>query len=82
MTHRLLLRSMFAKKEEIELAVTGMTCGHCVEHVTHALQGVRGVKQADVSLEEGRARVTAKEGTSREALVAAVAEAGYEASLD
>lgn len=68
------------KREQIELTVTGMTCGNCVAHVTKALEGVAGVKHADVDLEAGRARVTIKPGTGRDALVAAVVDAGYEAT--
>ena len=61
----------------IKLKVTGMTCNHCVMHVTKALKGVSGVKKADVSLERGEATV---EGSPKVGeLIAAVQEAGYEA---
>lgn len=69
------------KREELELKVEGMTCGNCVAHVTKALEGVKGVKRAQVDLEQGQARVEAKEGTAAQDLVRAVREAGYEASV-
>lgn len=63
------------------LNVTGMMCQHCVMHVTKALEGVAGVSAVDVSLEAGTATVEAGEGVTDEALVAAVADAGYEAAV-
>ena len=64
-----------------KLNVTGMMCQHCVAHVTKALEGVEGVSSVDVSLEAGTATVEAVEGVSDDALVAAVADAGYEATV-
>jgi len=70
---------LFGKTETVELTVTGMTCGNCVQHVTTALKGVAGVKKVDVDL-EGAARVEAKAGTQRGDLIAAVRQAGYDAA--
>lgn len=66
-----------------ELAVTGMNCAGCARHVTEALQSVPGVAAAQVSLAEGRARVRWKEGAAGPGatLVAAVHDAGYEATV-
>ena len=64
-----------------KLNVAGMMCQHCVAHVTKALEGVDGVSDVAVSLEEGTATCEAAEGVTDEALVAAVAEAGYEATV-
>ncbi|HJB48852.1 MAG TPA: heavy metal translocating P-type ATPase [Candidatus Olsenella excrementigallinarum] len=63
------------------LNVTGMMCQHCVMHVTKALEGVEGVRSVDVSLEAGTATVEAADSVSDDALVAAVSDAGYEASV-
>lgn len=68
---------LFGAKESMELTVSGMTCGNCVQHVSKALSGVAGVKKVDVDL-EGSATVHGK-GLDRAALVAAVQAAGYEA---
>ncbi|MDR0300309.1 MAG: cation transporter [Streptococcaceae bacterium] len=57
--------------------IEGMTCDHCVHHVTQALETVEGVSSAKVSLKKEEAVVKAEEGVSVETLKAAVAEAGY-----
>ena len=60
-----------------ELAVDGMTCASCVGRVERALKKVPGVQAASVNLATERATV---QGVAEaEALVAAVARAGYEA---
>ncbi len=61
------------------LNVKGMSCQHCVKHVTQALEGVPGVQRAQVSLEAARAVVDHDGQTNVSGLSAAVAEAGYEA---
>jgi copper chaperone len=67
--------------ETTELKIEGMTCGGCVKSVTRVLTGVAGVASADVSLEEGRARVTFDPGrTGVEALKQVVERAGYHAA--
>lgn len=59
-----------------------MHCAHCQSAVEKALNGVKGVKKAVVSLEEKTATVTVKEGkVDRETLVAAVKDAGFEVLL-
>jgi len=67
--------------EQIELTVRGMTCGHCEMRVQKALKAVPGVVDAEADRENERAVVTLEPNhqVSIEALVAAVAEAGYEA---
>ncbi len=64
-----------------ELKVEGMMCMHCVKHVADALQAVEGVKKADVDLKKKRAVVTLSAPVSDEALLSAVREAGYEATV-
>ena len=64
-----------------ELHVEGMMCMHCVKHVTDALQTVEGVEKADVDLKKKRAVVTLAAPVADETLIAAVKEAGYEASI-
>ena len=67
--------------KEKKLNVEGMMCEHCVAHVTKALEGVKGVKNVRVSLDEGTAVVDAGLLVSDKALVTAVEEAGYKASI-
>lgn len=66
---------------EKTIDVKGMMCQHCVGHVTDALAAIEGVTNVRVSLDEAKAVVDAAEGVSDDALVAAVVEAGYEASI-
>jgi copper chaperone CopZ len=57
--------------------VTGMTCGHCVSSVTEEVSEVSGVTDVRVELATGLLTVTADGEVDREAVVKAVAEAGY-----
>ena len=61
-----------------ELAITGMTCGHCSAAVKKALEKVSGVTSADVDLAAGRAKVSGTAPVA--ALVAAVQDEGYQAA--
>ena len=66
--------------DETVIKVGGMTCDHCKMAVTRALQGLPGVKEVEVSLERGEARVKHEPGTPTEAAMKeAVRRAGYEA---
>jgi copper ion binding protein len=58
--------------------VTGMTCGHCVNAVTAALDTIPGVIDVHVDLETGAVEVEADRPLDREAVGAAVADAGYQ----
>ncbi len=59
------------------LNVEGLTCKHCVMHVTNALKGVAGVTKVQVDLASKKAVV---EGSNLDdqAMKNAVADAGYE----
>ena len=66
--------------ETTELKVEGMTCGHCVQAVTGALQKVDGVERAQVDLNAGRARVEYDEArTDVQEMIRAVSGEGYSA---
>ena len=71
------------RKERMEkkLNVEGMSCQHCVAHVTQALEAVEGVSRVEVSLEDASAIVEFDGAVPDEALIAAVKNAGYEASI-
>lgn len=66
---------------EKKLNVEGMTCQHCVAHVTQALEAVEGVSKATVSLDEKSAVVELSSDVADSALVDAVVQAGYEATI-
>lgn len=61
-----------------KLNVEGMTCGHCQSAVKGALEGVDGVQNAEVDLQNGLATVQGDADPER--LIAAVEEEGYRAS--
>ncbi|AKT40331.1 heavy-metal-associated domain-containing protein [Chondromyces crocatus] len=66
--------------QEITLKVGGMTCQNCVRHVSTALRKLEGVREVEVRLAEGDARVTlAAGGATLGEMLAAVQDAGYEA---
>lgn len=60
------------------LRVEGMTCNHCVNHVTSALRAVEGVQQVEVDLQNASARVEHDSSTALASLLSALEEEGYE----
>ena len=55
--------------------VTGMTCEHCVAHVTEEVSGLDGVEQVELGL-DGRMTLTSSAPIEFSMIEAAVAEAG------
>jgi copper chaperone CopZ len=61
----------------LELEISGMSCGHCVNAVKSALQELDGVDVRKVEI--GSATVDYDpERTSREAMESAIEDAGYQ----
>jgi copper chaperone CopZ len=60
------------------ITVTGMSCGGCEQSVEDALEGVEGVESATADREAETATVEGE--ADADELVAAVEDAGYEAS--
>ncbi|MEU4162837.1 heavy-metal-associated domain-containing protein [Actinoplanes sp. NPDC026670] len=58
--------------------VTGMTCGHCATSVTTEVSAIPGVSDVTVDLAGGTVTFSSAEPVDREAVRAAVDEAGYE----
>jgi len=58
--------------------VQGMSCGHCVAAVTGEVAKLSGVREVAVDLAAGAVTVTSDEPLARDAVAAAVDEAGYE----
>ena len=71
-----------ARTPRTVLNVGGMTCAACQAHVQKALAGVPGVQTAEVNLVMREAVVTGQDTLDRAALLRAVVDAGYEASLE
>lgn len=65
----------------VTLDVKGMTCPHCEGHVKQELLRVQGVTAARVSFATQSAVVDVKKSVDPSALMAAVAKAGYRASI-
>lgn len=60
---------------QYQFQVAGMSCGHCVRAVEEAVQGVDAQAQVKVELAQGQVQVESTQ--PREALAAAITEAGY-----
>jgi copper chaperone len=58
------------------LSIEGMSCAHCVSHVTSALSGLSGVTSVQVDLAKKRAVVEAT-AVDDVQMTDAVADAGY-----
>jgi len=66
--------------EQVDLAVSGMTCGACATKIEKALNHLEGVT-ATVNFATESARVTMTDTVSTNEIIAAVEEAGYRARL-
>jgi len=63
----------------MRVKVKGMSCQHCVNSVSQALQQVEGITNVEVSLDKGEAQFEEDRHVDREAVRKAVQDAGYEA---
>ncbi|EOL9006159.1 copper-exporting P-type ATPase CopA [Cronobacter turicensis] len=61
----------------IELALEGLSCGHCVKRVKESLEQRPDVERADVTIEHASVTTTAP----ADALIETVKQAGYDATL-
>lgn len=59
------------------IKVEGMSCQHCVNAVTKALEALDGVKNVRVSLEKAQAEYDESQPVDQAAVKAAVEKAGY-----
>lgn len=64
---------------EAHFQVTGMSCGHCENAIRDELSRVAGVTEVRVSAATGELTVSSSEPLAAALILAAVAEAGYEA---
>jgi len=73
--------------QEVQLQIAGMTCAACQIHVEKALKQTPGVREAQVNLLAHTARVVMDDATAADRagdadrLIAAVRQAGYDASV-
>lgn len=62
------------------LTVTGMHCGSCGILIDEVMEDVPGVRSSKTNVKAGRTTVEHDDTVGQDAIVAAVAEAGYTAS--
>ena len=61
------------------IQVEGMTCGHCVETVTKAVNSLQGISQVSVSLEDKRVTVDFDDAkTNVQEIASKIKEVGFE----
>ena len=63
----------------ITINVDGMMCNHCKKHVENACKGVSGVVSCEASLENKNVVVSYNGEVSKDALISAIKDSGYEA---
>lgn len=61
-----------------KIFIEGMSCEHCVRHVSEALQELSGVNEVSVNLEGKYAIVQLTEAVSDNQIKEAIEDAGYE----
>jgi len=61
-----------------KLSIEGMSCQHCVNHVTEALKEIEGVRSVKVTLETKSAEVDLVNDVDESKLKDAIDEVGYE----
>jgi len=60
------------------MLIEGMSCEHCVNHVTVALKELKGVTKVDVDLNAKTAIIEASDDVKDEDIKFAIDDAGYE----
>ncbi len=68
--------------KNLQMAVVGMHCPNCVAKVTAALEHIRGVLKAEVSLEEQRADVQYDDEQANEEMILTRLIYGFGAKFD
>ena len=66
---------------QLRLKIDGMHCGGCSRSVQNVLSKVANVESASVDLATGQAIVTAADTVDAAALIEAVEDAGFDASV-
>ncbi|WP_426707234.1 heavy-metal-associated domain-containing protein [Corynebacterium auriscanis] len=65
---------------QLVFKVEGMSCGHCEAAVREEVSKIAGVTTISVSAQEGSLRVDEDGTVTPDAVIAAVDEAGYDAT--
>ena len=67
---------------QLNFTVEGMSCGHCEAAVREEVSKIPGVTTISVSAQDGSLQVDEDGTVSADAIIAAVDEAGYDATLE
>ncbi len=68
--------------KDIRLAITGMTCGSCEKLITRKLESLPGIADIKIDAKEGTGQmIIDPKKVTMEAILDAIADAGYSASL-
>ncbi len=60
-----------------KILVEGMSCGHCVNHVSEALKDI-GAKDVEINLDDKLATAEISEDITDDAIKLAIEDAGYD----
>ncbi len=61
-----------------QISIEGMSCGHCVNHVTEALKGVEGVSNIQVNLQSKNAIIEVISNVADTSLKEAIEDVVYD----
>ena len=61
-----------------KISIEGMSCDHCIKHVTNALSDLDGVNSVDVNLSGNYAIITTANEVNDADIKAALDDAGYD----
>ena len=61
-----------------KITIEGMSCNHCVRHVTEALDDLEGVSNIEVNLKEKNALIEVETTVSEDKIKLAIEDVGYE----
>jgi len=64
-------------KMKKKILVEGMSCGHCVNHVSEALKDI-GAKDVEINLDDKLATAEISEDITDDAIKLAIEDAGYD----
>ena len=70
------------QSQDIKLHISGMNCASCVANVETVLLNTQGVTSCAINLLTGSAQVKVSEGYDETNILAALADAGYPATID
>ncbi len=59
------------------ISIEGMSCNHCVNHVTEALSSIEGVKKINVDLQKKNAIIECNDEINEDLIIQSIKDIGY-----